>query len=78
MAPESFPKAIMCDERTRTLGDGSTRCDRGAGVLPHGLILSSIIVGIALFTAGMAAKWSFATALPFMPSRGLKANPVRS
>jgi hypothetical protein len=26
----------------------------------------------------MAAKWSFATALPFMPSRGLKANPVRS
>jgi len=47
-------------------------------VLPHGLILSSIIVGIALFTAGMAAKWSFATALPFMPSRGLKANPVRS
>jgi len=54
------------------------QCDRGAGVLPHGLILSSIIVGIALFTAGMAAKWSFATALPFMPGRGLKANPVRS
>jgi hypothetical protein len=25
LAPESFPKAIMCDERIRTLGDGNTR-----------------------------------------------------
>jgi hypothetical protein len=48
-------------------------------VLPDGLILSSIVVGIALVSpAGRAAKWSFATALLFMPSRGLKANPVRS
>jgi len=54
------------------------QCDRGAGVLPDGLILSSIVVGIALFTGWNGGKMSFATAMLLMPSRGLKANPVRS
>jgi hypothetical protein len=46
-----FP-AIMGDERIRTLDDAwrhaIRQCDRGAGVLPDGLTLSSIAVGIAL------------------------------
>jgi hypothetical protein len=74
--------AIMGDEYIRTLGDAWQHAIgnviAGAGVLPHGLILSSIVVGIALVTRWKGAKWSFASALPFMPSRGRKANPVRS
>jgi hypothetical protein len=46
--------------------------------VPDGLILPSIVAGIALFTGWKTAKWSFATALLFMPGRGFKANPVRS
>jgi len=46
--------------------------------LPDGLIPSSIVVGIALFTGWNGGKMSFATAMLLMPSRGLKANPVRS
>jgi hypothetical protein len=82
--PEPFPKAIMDDGRIRTHGDAWQHAignvNAAPACCPDGLILSSIVVGIGLFnrTAGRAAKWSFATALPFMPSRGLKANPMRS
>jgi hypothetical protein len=42
-------------------------------VLPHGLILSSIVVGFALFTGRKGGEMAFAAALPCMPSRGLTA-----
>jgi hypothetical protein len=38
----------------------------------HGLIPSSIVVGIARFTGWNGGEMVFATALPFMPSRGLQ------
>jgi hypothetical protein len=61
--------------QSATLSSTRSACDRGAGVLPDGLILSSIVVGIGLFTGWKRApKWSFATALLFLLSRRLKAN----
>jgi hypothetical protein len=48
--------------QSATLSSTRSACDRGAGVLPDGLILSSIVVGIGLFTGWKRApKWSFAT-----------------
>jgi hypothetical protein len=35
------------------------QCDRGAGVLPHGLSLASIVVGIALFTGWKGGEMVF-------------------
>jgi hypothetical protein len=53
MAPEPFPKAIMGDERIRTLGDAWQHAvgnvNAAPACCPDGLILSSIVVGIGLF-----------------------------
>jgi len=50
------------------------QCDRAAGVLPDGLILSSIAVGIAPFTGWKGGGTVFATASLFMSSGGLKTS----
>jgi uncharacterized membrane protein len=51
--------------------------DRGAGALPDGLILSSIVVGIALFTGWMGGETVFRHRVAVYAARGLTANPVR-
>ena len=47
-------------------------------MLCDGLILSSIVGGIALFIGSKGREMIFSTALPFLPRRRLKANPARS
>jgi len=46
--------------------------------LPDGLIPSSIVVGIALFTGWNGGKMVFRHRVAAYACRGLKANPVRS
>jgi hypothetical protein len=52
------------------LAASDRQCDRGAGALPDGLILSSIVVGIALFTGWTGGETVFRHRVLFMPSSG--------
>jgi hypothetical protein len=75
----SFPNAIVSDERIRTVGDAWQHAIANVMAGPACCATGyPIVVGIAPFTGWKAAKWSFATALPFVPSRRLKGNPAGS
>ncbi len=58
-----FSEAITADELICTRGDvwrpATGKCERGSGVLPDGLIPSSIVVGIVLFTGGKGGETVF-------------------
>jgi hypothetical protein len=63
------------------MGDGSTRpamVIAGPARCSTGCFCCRPSSALACSPAGRAAKWSFATALLFIPSRGLKANTART
>jgi hypothetical protein len=52
--------------------------DRGAGALPDGLILLSIVVGIALFTGWMGGETVFRHRVAVYAAPRTQAHAVRS